>query len=144
MPGPANGTTGDDVNSISVDPASLPEIDEVDVVELGGFDPPQVGDFIRRADRRSLRVGGLAAQNIAALWRSLPPGEMTRCHTPPFGLRFLSRGSVIVEASLCWGCNNAFGFMGEQRISFVFDGGADESRTLLALLDSVIPGRTGE
>ena len=70
--------------SVRYDPATLGQIDAVDVVALRALD----------MDRRPLGArlfGGLheiqlevpAADEIASLWRALPPGETMRCHVPP-------------------------------------------------------------
>lgn len=123
-------------------PSSLPPIDEVAIFPLRGIEPNRVSEYMHHlAGAPSVRPDGAAAQEIASLWRALPPGEMMRCHTPPFGVRFSAAGRVVVEASLCWRCNNAFGFVGGRQISFVFDGAAEVSRKLLARFDELLPGR---
>ena len=71
------------------------------------------------------------------IWNKLPPGEEGRCHVPPFGLRFFSRGQLLLEASLCWECNNIFGNIGPNTFWFEFDASATSSKTLLARAQQV-------
>ena len=53
-----------------VRPASLPPIDEVEVVDLAGLNI-NAGSFVTdAAGAPSVRVGGSTAQRIAELWRS--------------------------------------------------------------------------
>jgi len=62
-----------------------------------------------------------------------------RCHNPPFALRFFSGDGLILTASLCWHCNNILIMENGQSKGAKFDGGADVSRQLFRLLDSVAP-----
>lgn len=116
-------------------PLELPDVDTVDVYGLRGSDPPRVGEFMRHLARCAwVRLDGEGAAAVAGLYRQLPGGETMRCHTPPFGLRFWSNGELITEASLCWECNNAFGFRAGERIAFDFEGQSDIAQVLLTLL----------
>ena len=111
-------------------PSELPEVDAVEVVDLRGVGPTEAVVTLGRA-QRAVRLEGAAAAEIAALWRSLPSGEMMRCHIPGFGLRFWRGGEEVVAASLCWKCNNARGRVGDAAIGFVFDGNSEPARVLL-------------
>jgi hypothetical protein len=84
---------------------------------------------------------GLDAQRIAELWRRLPPAESARCHIPPYGLRFWRAGQKVVEVSLCWECNNAYGYAGDKALWFTFDAGAPVSVSLLMQLRHVLPAK---
>jgi hypothetical protein len=126
------------------DPATLPEVDAVDVIRLEGATPGggSVNDFIRsRATQPEIRLTGVDAERIADLWRALPPGEPARCHIPPYGLRFWIGAQLIVEASLCWQCNNAYGYLGADATSFAFDAKALSAVALLMQLRHVLPPR---
>ena len=93
--------------------SSLPPITSVDVVSLRGIPSNQVSDYMLEArDSPGVRLTGEAAQAIASLWRRLPPRTQMRCHIPPYGLRFRSEETVILQASICWKCNNIFGTFG--------------------------------
>jgi hypothetical protein len=96
-----------------------------------------VRDYLKAADTAGAprtRLVGRDAEEIARLWNELPPGEQARCHVPPFGLRLFSRGVLLLEASLCWDCNNIFGVAGESAFGFEFDASAPSSTALLARL----------
>ena len=70
-------------------PAQLPEIDAIDVVNLDCIYPDRSELYMAEAiDAPHVRVANELTQQIAELWRWLPKGEQSRCHTPPFGLRF--------------------------------------------------------
>lgn len=129
---------------MELDPATLPPIDEIELVPLDGKPRPPVSRFHRkRVHTGSVTVSGGAALEIADLWRALPqPAAVAMCHDPPFALRFFHGDSFILEASLCWACNNAYGFTkAKEGFSFLFDGRAEVSRRLLARLDELCPGR---
>ena len=116
-------------------PAELPEVDCVEVFGLRGSDPPRVSQYMRHIDRCAwMRLDGSDALAVAELWRKLPPGQTMRCHVPPFGLRFRRSGNIVVEASLCWECNNAFGFSGDDQVDFDFDGQSEAAQALLTVL----------
>jgi hypothetical protein len=121
----------------SVNPTSLPAIDEVEIVDLDGLGVG-LGFVTEAAEAPSVRVLGADAQRIAELWQSLPPGKQYRCHTPPFGLRFRSGGEVVAQASICWKCNNIFGEAGGASLFREFDGEHEISRQLLSLLENAI------
>lgn len=75
--------------SMGYAPERLAEIDAVEVVNLNELYSNQSKDYIKTAkDAQCIRVAGETAQQIAQLWRQLPPDEQMRCHIPPFGLRF--------------------------------------------------------
>lgn len=131
---------------MELEPASLPEIDEIEIVPLSGRAPPPVSRLHRKGVRvGSVSVMGTAAQEIAGLWRVLPPpGAVAACHEPPFALRFFHGDRFILEASLCWKCNNAYGSTSDESLSFLFEGTSPAARRLLATLDALCPGRTTE
>jgi hypothetical protein len=119
-------------------PNMLPEIDEVWVVDLCGLDFGP-GDFeTRGAAAPAVNVAGVEVQRIAELFRTLPPGEEARCHMPPFGLRFVSAGKIVCEASICWECTNVYGRVEGRDISYGFDGSSAGARELLRILERVI------
>lgn len=110
-------------------------VDAVEVVDLAGLTPDGVRDYLKAADTAGsprARLVGRDAEEIARLWNGLPPGEQERCHFPPFGLRLFSRGVLLLEASLCWDCNNIFGVSGASAFAFEFDASAPSSTALLA------------
>jgi len=84
----------------------LPDIDAVDVLDLGGNFPSMSGDLI--ISSRIVTVEGELAQQIAHLWRQLTPGMSARCQMPPFGLRFYVKEKLVLQASMCWECHNMY------------------------------------
>ena len=125
------------------DPGSLGAVDAVDVVALAGLAGVQLAsvyDAVRsKAVGRDLRLTGEDAERIAALWRALPAGEEARCHTPPYGLRFWREGRLLAEASLCWECDNARGYAGDETIAFAFNAKSPTAQSLLLQLRHVLP-----
>lgn len=129
------GELGRGTLAVMYRPNDLPEIDGVDVIGLRGSDPPRVAEYMRHVDRCAwVRLDGDAAGAVADLWRQLPVGEAMRCHVPPFGLRFWRAGVVVVEASICWSCNNVYGYQDGVPVAFEFDGQSQAAQALLTTL----------
>ncbi|MFN9732804.1 MAG: hypothetical protein ACK544_02080 [Microcystis sp.] len=84
----------------------LPNIDALDVLDLGGQFPKMLDNLVMSS--RVIKVEGEFVQQVANLWRQLKPGQSARCHMPPFGLRFYCKGELILQASMCWECNNMY------------------------------------
>ena len=119
--------------------SQLPAIDAVEIVDLRGVFGHRVSTFMREATVAPfVRLEGEAAQNVARLWRSLPPGEEMRCHVPRYGFRFYHNGTLFLQASACWQCDNIF-IDGEGRESFyAFDAQSAPAQKLLTLASQVI------
>ena len=83
------------------------------------------------------------SERIAALWRALPAGEQARCHIPPYGLRFWLSGRKLIEASICWKCDNVYGYAGDAPLHFAFDSKAPVSVSLLMQCRHVLPTKGG-
>ena len=128
------------MKSLLYDPATLGAVDRVDVVGISGdANVGDVYDFIRSgAVTGEVSLVGADVERMAALWRGLPPGEQARCHIPPFGLRFWRDGKKLIEASICWECNNVYGYVGRQPVHFAFDANAPVSVSLLTQCRQVI------
>ena len=115
-------------------PSTLGPVDEVRIVDLRAVEAPRVSLYMRAHDTPAWTAQGDEAQAIATLFRRLPYDEQMRCHIPPFGLRFLRSGETVLEVSMCWKCNNAFGYAGDAEVHFSVSGDDDGARELLALL----------
>jgi hypothetical protein len=125
-------------------PASLPEIDDVDIVDLRGLSPSRVDEYMalaRTSHAFAWRVPHNVGQEIATWFRRLRIGEQARCHIPSYGVRFFADSQLVLEASLCWECNNAFGSIGTSELSFSFDAESPEARALLSLVKRSLPAR---
>ena len=123
-------------------PKQLSEIDAVDVVNLKGVHPNRVSEFMPNAVGAShVRVADELAQQIADLWRKLPLGEQSRCHIPPFGLRFHFNGELQLQASICWKCDNISGDAKGNSFWYAFDAQHETSQKLLALCKQVFESR---
>jgi hypothetical protein len=120
-------------------PTALGSIDRVHVVDLRGSSANRVSEYVRLHNAPERLVTGDAAQTIANLFRGLGAGQQMRCHIPPFGLRFSEAGKVVLEVSLCWECNNAFGYLHDEPIAFEFDASSDAARALLDALKGHAP-----
>jgi len=120
--------------SLPYDPATLGSVDRVDVLAISAdARVGSVNDFVRSDVVRGV-VSLIERQDVermAALWRALPSGEQARCHTPPFGLRFWLAGQKLLDASICWDCNNVYGYVGNQPLHFAFNAKAPVSVSLL-------------
>jgi len=123
-------------------PASLPPVEQIEVVDLRGRRATLWREFVETGVAgRGVLVEGEAVQRVAALWRALPAREPARCHIPPFGLRFRAGGGVVCQASICWACNNIYGKAGEAGWGYAFDATAGVSRELYEVLEGVMgPG----
>jgi hypothetical protein len=126
------------------DPATLVEIDTAVMVQLdssaiGRLRLGRMNGLIRsEAVVREVVLIGEDADRIASLWRALRPAEEARCHTPQFGVRFLLDGEAMAEASLCWECNNAYGYAGTKELHFTFDASAPAAVLLLMQMRHVL------
>jgi hypothetical protein len=113
-------------------PGELPEVDAVEVVHLRGINPDNVDAYMALAgESRCWVVEGERAKRIAELWRGLIDGEGARCHVPRFGFRFRNKGVVVLEASVCWMCNNIYGNAGERKVFFEFEASEEGAQSLL-------------
>lgn len=121
-------------------PSTLPEVDTVVIVSLGKIDRPASGNYIAASTGApSVSLQDQAAVEIAELWRALPSGMQARCHLPPYGLKFQLRGARILEASICWKCNNIVGTLNGAPFHFEFDSEAPPSVELLDTLKRLLP-----
>lgn len=114
------------------EPSQLPEVDAVELVDLKGLQLNRVSEYMRIAP--FVRVKGETAQQIARLWRQLPPDEQMRCHIPPFGLPFYEGNKLLVQGSVCWQCNNISVEENGEDLVYEFDAQHPHSQQLLALL----------
>lgn len=120
-------------------PASTPNVTAIDVVDLRAVNPNRVDQYMTAAaDVPTFHCNDQTSQLVASLWRKLPPGESVRCHTPPIGLRFYDGDRMIVEASICWQCENIFGFANGEPFDYLFDPKSLEATELFDTLRSVV------
>ncbi len=114
------------------DPSSLPRVSRVQIVDLHRIEANRVSETMRIADDApTVALEGERAECIASLWRRLPADEQYRCHIPPYGLRFWTDEKLILQASICWECNNIFGDVDGVKFSYQFNGKAPASQQLL-------------
>jgi hypothetical protein len=118
---------------------SIPElvdIDALDVLDLGGEFPKMSGNLIMSS--RIIKVEGELAQQVASLWRQLKPGESARCHIPPFGLRFYFKEKLILQASICWQCDNMYIWQENNRSLYGVNLGQPSANEMLRLLKNIM------
>lgn len=102
---------------------------------LTGVDAERVDGLMAAAhDAPAFGLDRARTRRILELWRALPAGDPSRCHTPAFGLRFLRGGAVTLEASICWECDNIFGAGPDGPVHRGFDAGSDEAWRLFQLV----------
>lgn len=116
-------------------PKQLSEIDSIEIVNLSGLDVTAHHYMNGTESAQCVWVSSETAQEIARLWRELPYSEQMRCHIPPFGLRFYNNGSLLLQASICWQCNNIFGEAGGEKIFYKFDAEHPISQRLLNICE---------
>jgi hypothetical protein len=114
-------------------PSQLPDIDAVELVDLRTLHLGSVAMSIVK-NAPFVQVKGEAAQQIAHLWRHLPPDEQMRCHNPPFGLRFYMDNKLLVQGSVCWECNNIHAEENGKSLVYEFDAQHPHSQELFAFL----------
>lgn len=123
------------------DPTQLPEIDQVEVLTLG-FEFGEESTLSRLSTGwdgfpihlATIVVDPRVVTAIADLWRTLPTDEQARCHIPAYGVRFFADNIMILQASICWECNNIWMLIGEERTSYHFNGQSEPAQRLLRLL----------
>lgn len=80
-------------------------------------------------------IEGRKAQAIASLWRTQDYRSFNpMCHFPAFGIKFYSKGRLILYASLCWACDNIVILEPKLRMSQGFDGKSKKGQQLLEAL----------
>src|SRR5215217_1074617 len=122
-------------------PAMLPDVDEVEIVSLGGIHPPQVSGFIDMTVGKSgIKVTNNLCEQLCTFWRNLIPGEMQRCHTPPYELRFMYKSGGVLRASVCWVCNNIFLDDNGIRGGCTFDSSSKAAKDLLKYIRAIDAG----
>ena len=122
-------------------PTSLPPTDAVEVVLVRGLEVNRADEYMVRAREVGaprVSVVGPMATKITELFRALPIGEGMRCHMPTFGLRFFASGRLVAEVSLCWSCNNGYGWAGAERIDLVFDAASGTASELRAAMEQAV------
>jgi hypothetical protein len=117
-------------------PSELGPIDAVDLVALDAT-PRSPFDYIRGGAKRQVRLTHEDADRIADLFRHLSPSEGARCHLPSFGVRFWYAGDRVAEFSLCWECDNAYGYAKGRSVSFAFDSRSFRAVDLLMQFQNV-------
>lgn len=114
----------------------LPKIDEVEVLELKGKMARISNNLV--ISNRIVKVEGELAEQIASLWRKLKSGESARCHIPPFGLRFYFKENVVLQASICWECNNMYLYQGDSCLLYGIDLKQSSAKALFDLLEKIM------
>jgi hypothetical protein len=120
---------------VAYTPSQLPDIDAVELVDLEDLQPNLASEYMRIAKNTPfVHVKGETAQQIAHLWRQLPPAKEKRCHQPPFGLRFYVGNKLLVQGSVCWECNNIYAEENGENLVYGFDAQHPYSQQLFALV----------
>lgn len=122
-------------------PMTLGPVDCIDVMAIASdATVGSVNDFVRSSAviGKVTLVDEVDVARIAALWRALPPGESARCHTPPFALRFWLKGECVLEASVCWACDNVYGYASDRPIHFAFDSKSSVAHSLFLQCQHVL------
>lgn len=110
----------------------MPEFDAVDILTLvQDYDSQSLSFYaihtVHAIDERVIIA-------INDLWRRLPYFGQDRCHFPPYGLRFYQKDAIILEASICWECNNIWIELPDSKSHYEFNGNSAPAQKLLYLL----------
>ena len=112
-----------------VSPRLTRRLPPVDKVELEKFKTREMWVESVEATRA---VEGDEARRIARLWRTqnyrLPAAI---CHYPAYGIKFYSKGELILHASLCWQCDNIIFLSPKGKEKQGFDGRGVKGKELL-------------
>lgn len=80
----------------------LPRIDKVELLKL-----ESKGDIWNGKIEATKTLTGKEAEDLAALWRrQVYRSRQVACHLPAYGIRFYAGDKQILQATLCWECNN--------------------------------------
>ena len=121
------------------DPGSLPDVTALEIVDLRRIDANRAGEYMNdAADAPAIKCDGHLAKDIANIWRALPAGDSIRCHTPVVGIRFFDGASLICEASVCFQCENIFGYFQRAPIIYRFNPRSNQGRELFLLLKGIV------
>lgn len=118
----------------------LHSIDTVEVLTLASWGSSSLGSRLKTMSEvfpilmSTLVNDSLIVGAIVDLWHNLPEYEQVRCHFPPYGLRFISQESIVLEVSICWKCNNIWTISPEKRGVYNFDGSSEPAQKFLNLL----------
>ena len=103
----------------------------VDKVELEKFKTSEM--WVESIEATKV-VEGREAQAIASLWRTQNYRSISPiCHYPAFGIKFYSKGKLILYASLCWQCDNMVFLTPKLGSKQGFDGSSRKGKELLAV-----------
>jgi hypothetical protein len=127
----------------------LPDVDEVEILALGGEVPDGTPDSFRpdlsprRGTVNRHTLHGAEAESLAALWRSIYFDRRfgALCHDPFYALRFRYHGKPILETSICWKCRNVIlpdSFLGGE-YECGFDATSANGQKLLSTLSQYAP-----
>jgi len=115
------------------------KLPRIDTVELQKIQPEKmsIGAILG-----SKTFEGKEAQRIASLWRTQNFRSYSAiCHEPVYGIKFFSKGKLVLYASICWQCNNII--LQEPRLKSGgkqgFDGQSKMGRRLLEEFTRIFP-----
>lgn len=121
-------------------PSSLPDIEEVEIVDISKLDPNRVSHYMGETEScRSVILTGGKATEVAARWRALNSAGQARCHIPSYGVRFFVSEKLMLEASVCFQCNNIYGSLNGQPFHYEFNGGDHAGTRLLQSFTGNLP-----
>lgn len=112
----------------------LPRIDKVELQKL------KTKEIWFESIEATKLIEGSEAQAIAALWRTQNYNSFNSiCHYPVYGIKFYSRGKVILYASVCWACENILVMEPTLGARQSFDGESRKGQELLKVFSSAFP-----
>ena len=79
----------------------LPSVDRVELQTLKSH------EMLIESVQATKVMEGADARRIASLWRRQKYRSFSAdCHYPAYGIKFYSRGKLLLYASVCWQCDN--------------------------------------
>ena len=122
--------------------ADLPSVDraQIEAVDSGGSE--EVKTVLALRD-----LVGTDAQSFASLWRSQWYGyylsQQVMCHFPAYRVRFFKAKTLLVEATICFHCNNIYLLKSDllpEKISYSVGISDLRSQRMQTYLSSLFPG----
>ena len=114
---------------------NLPSVDKIELLKFKVYGKPQ--DTIIEAEKI---LTGQDANNLAFIWRNqIFQPFISACHNPVHGVKFYSKGKLMVYASICWECNTIALETPYINDTQSFDGSAKQGQQLLQIFQAAFP-----
>jgi hypothetical protein len=117
--------------------SGLPQVDKVELFQL-----EKKGDLWTGKYTAQKTLIGPATELVAQLWRNQSfADDSPICHNPGYEIKFYRQNKLLVDATLCWDCDN-LEFLTPKLNDFVgFDGKGRQGQELLNYLENTLSSK---